>query len=102
MGHASPETTAVYVRRRNQALEDDLAQRERELSALAAATQRRQQRIERCRDMSRYQVRKTFTTIFGQIFSANSDKFMLICLARAPSHSLASNAISRRGFGSGT
>jgi hypothetical protein len=53
MGHASPETTAVYVRRRNQALEDDLAQRERELSALAAATQRRQQRIERCRDMSR-------------------------------------------------
>jgi integrase/recombinase XerC len=44
MGHASPETTAVYVHHDRQALEDDLAQREREPSALAAAARRRQQR----------------------------------------------------------
>jgi integrase len=44
MGHASPETTTVYVHHDHQALEDDLAEREREPSALAAAVLRRQQR----------------------------------------------------------
>lgn len=46
MGHASPETTAVYVHHDHQALEDDLADREREPSALAASTQRRHQQRE--------------------------------------------------------
>ena len=44
MGHASPETTAVYVHHDRETLEHDLAEREREPSALAAAGRRRQQR----------------------------------------------------------
>jgi site-specific recombinase XerD len=44
MGHASPETTTVYVHHDRQPLEDDLAEREREPSALAAAALRREQR----------------------------------------------------------
>ena len=47
MGHASPETTTVYVHHDRQALEDDLADREREPSALAAAARRRAQRRDR-------------------------------------------------------
>jgi integrase len=49
MGHASPETTTVYVHYDRQALEDHLADREREPSALAAAALRREQRRGRAR-----------------------------------------------------
>jgi site-specific recombinase XerD len=42
MGHASPETTSIYVHHDRQQLEDDLVAREREPSALAAGAQRRQ------------------------------------------------------------
>jgi site-specific recombinase XerD len=42
MGHASPETTSIYVHHDRQLLEDDLAAREREPPALAAAAQRRE------------------------------------------------------------